>query len=62
MPIKQCERYVRTLTGGVLDNIHEVIELYYAMYGWENQVETVAQVYATLSPDDQARCSIWAGN
>jgi hypothetical protein len=62
LPLKQCERYARTITGGVLDNIYEVIELYYAMYGWENQVATVARVYEKLPPEDRSRCTIWAGN
>ncbi|UCE62024.1 MAG: hypothetical protein JSU63_09925, partial [Phycisphaerales bacterium] len=42
--------------------IDEVNNEYYAMCGWENQVETVARVYAGLTLDDQAKCSIWAGN
>ncbi|MHC4066548.1 MAG: hypothetical protein ACYSUI_18895, partial [Planctomycetota bacterium] len=62
LPLEQCERYARTITGGVLDNIYEVIELYYAMYGWENQVATVARVYEKLPPEDRSRCTIWAGN
>ncbi|MCP4250836.1 MAG: glycosyltransferase family 39 protein [bacterium] len=60
LPIKQCERYVRVLTAGLLDNIYEVIELYYAMFGWEHQVSVVARGYDALPADEQAVCSIWA--
>ncbi|UCE59163.1 MAG: glycosyltransferase family 39 protein [Phycisphaerales bacterium] len=62
LSIKQSQRYVQTLTGGLLNKIDEVNNEYYAVCGWGNQVETVARVYAALPPDDQAKCSIWAGN
>jgi 4-amino-4-deoxy-L-arabinose transferase-like glycosyltransferase len=32
---------------------------YADMFGWENMVATVARVYRTLTPDEQARCTIY---
>ncbi len=32
------------------------------MFGWENQVAVVARVYHSLSPEEQARCALLAGN
>ena len=32
------------------------------MFGWENLVEKVAQVYHHLSPEEQSKCAIWASD
>ena len=58
-PLAECERYIRVMTGGVLDNIHEVTELYHGMYGWENQVAVISRVYEELPVEERAVCSIW---
>lgn len=35
---------------------------YADMFGWEEMADTVAQVYEKLSPAEQAKCGIYAGN
>ncbi|MDZ7291983.1 MAG: glycosyltransferase family 39 protein [candidate division KSB1 bacterium] len=37
-------------------------QFYADMFGWEEMVATVAKVYHSLPPEDQARCCISAGN
>jgi hypothetical protein len=36
--------------------------MYADMFGWENQVATVARVYNTLTPEEKARTIIFCGN
>jgi hypothetical protein len=62
LPIGSYDRYARILTGGLLRNIHEVVQDFFDMHGWENQVATVSQVFHTLSDEDRSRCTIIAGN
>jgi len=35
---------------------------YADMFGWENMVATVARVYNGLSPEEKAKCAVFAGN
>jgi hypothetical protein len=37
-------------------------QLFAEMFGWENQVATVSRVYHRLSPEEQSKCAILAGN
>jgi hypothetical protein len=62
LSLARYERYVQTLSGGVLDDIHEVTQDYYGMHGWEDQVASVARLYHSLPPEEQSRCCIWAAN
>jgi len=45
--------------GKKLTQLHQ---FYADMFGWENMVATVARVYNTLSPTEQAKCTIIADN
>ena len=62
LPVKQCEQWARAATFHLLDDIYEVVDLYYAMFGWENQVAVIAGVYESLPPEDRSACSIWTQN
>lgn len=37
-------------------------QVYADMFGWENMTSTVARVYNSLTPDEQAKCCIITGN
>ncbi len=37
-------------------------QMYADMYGWENQVATVARVYSSLTPEEKARTIIYCSN
>ncbi len=43
-------------------NLGRVPQLFADMFGWENQVATVARVFHSLPPSEQARCTIFASN
>jgi hypothetical protein len=40
----------------------DVPQLFADMLGWEDTVATVARVYASLSPAEQAECAIWSAS
>lgn len=42
--------------------LHSIPQDYADMFGWENQVAMVAEVYHSLSSRDQKQCTIFAGN
>jgi hypothetical protein len=44
------------------DRPGELPQHYADMFGWENMVATVAQVYNRLSPEEKARCLIYCNN
>jgi hypothetical protein len=44
------------------DSTAPLPQLYADMFGWENIARTVARVYHSLPPDEQAGCAILAGN
>ena len=66
LPVENFIRYSKTL--GVqppTEERHHFGELpqhYADMFGWEEMVATVAKVYQSLSPEDQAKCGIYAQN
>jgi hypothetical protein len=62
LPIEKLDSYVTAVTGGILKNAYEVTGTFHDMFGWENQVATVAKIYHGLPPEDQSRCIIFAGN
>ena len=67
LPPETMARYAAALgvTGAVTTNRGEILPLpqdYADMLGWEEQVETVAGVYAALPPEDQRRTVIFGGN
>ena len=51
-------KYVRAVTFGQLDNIWEIGQDFLFMCGWEEQVETVAEVYDSLPAAEQRSCTI----
>ena len=62
LPIDKLDGYVGTVTGGMLKNVYELTGTYHDQFGWKNQAESVAKVYHSLPPEDQASCMIIAGN
>lgn len=42
--------------------IHSIPQDFADMFGWENQVATTARVFYTLSDEEKASCTIFAGN
>ncbi|MDT4955715.1 MAG: hypothetical protein QOJ02_3853 [Acidobacteriota bacterium] len=67
LPIETFIRYANFLgvREGVRTEKHEVGRLpqhYADMFGWENITATVARVYASLSPEEQAKCVVFAQN
>jgi len=69
LPVLPVETYIKYseatgLNGGTAEG-HELKELpqFYAdMFGWENMAETVARVYHSLPPEEQAVCAIYGTN
>lgn len=67
LKIKQFVKYTHTvgihpikrLPNGRLDKLTND---YADMFGWHEQVKTVANVYAQLSPAEQTKCLIWGEN
>ncbi len=53
LSLDTTERYIRTLTRGALDRAYEVTGDLHGQFGWPQRVETVAQVYRALSPEER---------
>lgn len=71
LPIKTAKNYFRFLAEnlgiwGPLrwedGEIHDIPQDYADMFGWENQVATVAKVFHSLTPEEQSKCIIMGGN
>jgi len=62
LPIEKLDGYVRALTGGFIKNSYELTGTFHDMFGWEEQVETVAKVYDALPPEEKDECVIFTGN
>ena len=69
LPILPVDTYIRyaealhvapsTAEGKKLDKLPQ---FYADMFGWQEKAEAVAKVFRSLSPEDQARCAIFADN
>jgi hypothetical protein len=71
LPIKTAEKYFGFLAENLgiwgplrweTGKIHSIPQDFADMFGWENQVATVAEVYHRLTPQEQAQCIIMGGN
>ncbi len=62
LPIGKLDAYVAAATGGTLKNVYEITGTFHDMFGWENQAATVAQVFHTLTPEEQAQCVVFGAN
>ncbi len=67
LPPEPMARFARAtgITAGVTTNTGEVLPLpqdYADMLGWKEQVEAVAQVYHSLTPEEQAETVLYGGN
>ena len=66
LPVETYIRYARTLGMAPSTEEHHRMGLlpqqYADMFGWEELVDEVERAYKSLSPEEQARCSIFAQN
>lgn len=71
LPIKTFEKYAGFMANHIglsgplrweTGKIERLPQDYADMFGWEDQVATVAKVYHGLSPEEQSQCIIFAGN
>ncbi len=62
LPIDKTDAYIQAGTAGLLRNAYELTSTFHDMHGWENQARVVAAVFHRLSPEEQADCTIFAGN
>ena len=62
LPIDKLDAYVTAVTFGAVEKAYEVTGTFHDQFGWENQAATVAKVFHSLPPEDQADCIIFAGN
>lgn len=67
LPVDSLARYARAL--GVQEGVRaermalgQLPQHFADMFGWDDLVRTVAQVYGNLPPEDRARCAIVAQN
>lgn len=60
LPIERVDGYIHSVSFGALREVREVTEDLHDMLGWPEQVERVADVWASLSPEDQAQAAIFA--
>ncbi|MDQ3134344.1 MAG: glycosyltransferase family 39 protein [Acidobacteriota bacterium] len=66
LPVETFIRYAQTL--GIESprteklSIAKLPQHYADMHGWEELTQTVARVYHTLTPEEQAKCAIFASN
>jgi hypothetical protein len=60
LDIDTTENYIHIVTFGAFKNIHEITGDLRSMFGWEKMVQTVANVFYTLSPEEQDKTVIWA--
>ncbi|MFZ6011399.1 MAG: ArnT family glycosyltransferase [Bacteroidota bacterium] len=69
MPVLPVEKYIAyTKSAGLKPTssenkeLSELPQFYADMFGWEEKVKDVAEVYRSLSPEDQQRCAIYSTN
>ena len=62
LPIEKVDGYINGVTFGALKNAYEITYTFHDMMGWENQVATVAKVFHSLTPEQQAACVVFAPN
>lgn len=64
LPIENAPKAIRAMTGGLVDEntAHEITGDWRDQHGWENMVATVAEVYESLSPEEQKDCIILTRN
>lgn len=67
LPLETLQRYQKliSLENAVTmerESAGDFDQLYADMLGWEHMVATIANVYRGLTPFDQTRCAILAGN
>lgn len=60
LDIDTTEQYIHTVTFGAFKNIYELTADLRGMFGWKKRVETVANVYHSLSPGEQGQTVIFA--
>ncbi|HYK87207.1 MAG TPA: glycosyltransferase family 39 protein [Acidobacteriota bacterium] len=61
LPIETLEKYVTKATFGAFQNVYELTGDLHGMYGWRARTAIVAEVYRSLSPEEQKRTIILAG-
>ena len=66
LPVEAMAAYSRFWNVGEVKvekgELGKLPQLWADMFGWENQVATIARVYRSLPPEEQARCALLAGN
>jgi hypothetical protein len=62
MDIDSTESFINAITFNRFQNIYELTGDLHAMFGWEDRVKTVADVYHRLPPADREHAVIWASN
>ncbi len=66
LPVDTFIQYERFLglhpSTGERGDVGELPQVYADMFGWENQVATVAKVYNSLTPEEKARTLIYCNN
>ncbi len=66
LPVKTYIGYTHFLGLSVISvegkKLSQLHQFYADMFGWENMVATVARAYNTLSPGEQAKCTIIGNN
>ncbi|UCE05201.1 MAG: glycosyltransferase family 39 protein [bacterium] len=71
LPVETFQKYAKFMSENLglsgplrweTGKIHSLPQDYADMFGWENQVATVANVYHRLSPEEKKKCVIFASN
>jgi 4-amino-4-deoxy-L-arabinose transferase-like glycosyltransferase len=62
LSIDRTERLVQTVTFGALNNAYELTGDLRGMFGWQERVGAVAEVYHNLTLEEQKRTIIFAAN
>jgi hypothetical protein len=60
LSMDRIDRYMAALTFGAFENIHELTGDLHAMFGWQERVEAVAQVYESLPQDERRQVALLA--
>ncbi len=58
--IDQTEWYIKTITAGAFNNVYELTGDLRGQFAWKKRVEIVAQVWNTLSAEEQKQTIIYA--
>ena len=62
LSVDKTEKYVQAVTLGALKNIYELTADLRGMFGWQERVDAVAEVYGRLTPEEQKRTIIFAAD